>query len=165
MHCRQEPRGLSRRSRDRRRHRLHPGDRPHPRIRQARLVRTRSQARARRQHRHAHAAQAGQRRCVQTLFAGGDVALCAPLAPVPHPERRFSRSQYPSRGHTASRYSAAGLCGALQRGDSSDRRGMPSSPTTSCATSGPSWAGKMRRKRCSRAGRSSGEWSPGLHAS
>ena len=99
MHRRQEPRGLSGRSCDRRRHRLHAGDRPHPRIRQARLVRARSQARARRRRRHAHAAQAGQRRCVQALFAGGGVALCAPLAAVPHAERRVPCRQYPSRGH------------------------------------------------------------------
>ena len=32
------------------------------------------------------AAQAAERRCVQALFAGGDAALCAPLAAVPHAE-------------------------------------------------------------------------------
>ena len=49
-------------SRDRRRHRLHAGDRPHPRVHQARHVRARSQARARRRHQHAGAAQDAERR-------------------------------------------------------------------------------------------------------
>ena len=55
-------RGCSSRSCDRRRHRLHAGDRPHSRIRQARHLRARSQTRARRRSRHAHAAPAAERR-------------------------------------------------------------------------------------------------------
>ena len=93
--ARQEPRGLSRRSRDRRRHRLHAGDGPHSRIHQARPVRARSQARAGRRHQHAHAAQARRtatsssrirrrRRCSMPITGG-----CS--------ARRTTRSSPPTR--------------------------------------------------------------------
>jgi hypothetical protein len=85
----------------------------YPGIQQARPLRPRSQARPRRQHRHAHAAQVDERRRLQAIFAGGHTALCSPVAPVPHAERRFPGGQHTSGRHTALRYLAAGLCGAL----------------------------------------------------
>ena len=60
-------------------------------------------------------------RCVPAVFAGGDAALCAPLAAVPHAQRRVPDRAYASRRRVGVRHPAAGLCGPLQRRDPSDR--------------------------------------------
>ena len=58
---------------------------------------------------------------VPAVLAGGDAALCAPLAAVPHAQRRVPDRAYPSRGRVGVRHPAAGLCRPLQRRDPSDR--------------------------------------------
>ena len=62
-------------------------------------------------------------RCVPAVFAGGDAALCAPLAAVPHAQRCVPDRAYPSRRRVGVRHPAAGLCRSLQRCDPSDRGG------------------------------------------
>ena len=71
--------------------------------------------------RMAHAAQVAGDRRVQAVQSGLRAALCRALAAGAHAERRVPHRQHPPRGHFAVRYSAAGLCRALQRRDASER--------------------------------------------
>jgi hypothetical protein len=96
---RQEQRQMSRRSRDRRGHRLSSRDGSHSRIRQAGPLRARPQTYVGRWDCDADAAQARKRRRLPTVLAGGDAALRAPLATVPHAKRRLPDGQHPSGGH------------------------------------------------------------------